>query len=253
MSRKVALLSVFTRSCHCHCNMLEPLVPKIVWTISLKISAGTINSLSEDPIDPQELSLSCRMLVGNGQPQVCFSWAIYFSEKHSIIVGTLSGSLCCSCRLKTLTRSFPTKVLAGYPFPTHQIGRQSACQLLCPLLRGLCMSPVSPSWNSFICKPYIMWSCFPGPSAQDQAWAPDPKELVYPGTDETAWPGSFAWCKCRLRAPWEGGLDKRENRTWLLEVGAMEAEKKAWSHPSGDPLDWEATHTWQESRPLFLN
>ena len=96
------------------------------------------------PIDPQELSLSCRMLVRNGQPQVCFSWAIYFSEKHSIIVGTLSGSLCCSCRLKTLTRSFPTKVLAGYPFPTHQIGRQSACQLLCPLLRGLCMSPISP-------------------------------------------------------------------------------------------------------------
>lgn len=49
-----------------------------MWTISLKISAGTIHLLSEDHIDPEDLSLSSRVPVKNWQPEVGFSLGYLF-------------------------------------------------------------------------------------------------------------------------------------------------------------------------------
>lgn len=98
---------------------------------------------------------------------------------------------------------------------------------LSPSNMPLNVHDVPSSWNSSICKPCIVWLCFSGHGWQDQEWAPDPKELIYPVTEETNLTLELCLCKCWVRAVLEGSLDKRENMMWLLMGEAMEAEKKA--------------------------
>lgn len=139
-----------------------------MWTISLKISAGTINSLSPDHIDPGELSLSSRAFVKIDNQKCVSIWALYFSEKHIIIRWYLSGSRRCSCTLEMLMRSFMTNVLAGCPFQTHNTSMQSTCWLLCPLLRCRWMPIVVPSlkflrFQALSHTILLLWSQLTGP------------------------------------------------------------------------------------------
>ena len=116
----------------------------VVWTISLKISARTINSLSEDHIDLQEQSLSFTVLVKNWQPEVCLSVGYLFLwETHYTHVES-KCSLCCPCRLKTLTRKFLMKVLAGCPFQIDRDSQANCLPVTWSLLRCFWTSNMVP-------------------------------------------------------------------------------------------------------------